>query len=135
MEVKLSGEEVKAIAAEVVKQLGAAGLTMKDSAAPAAKAAPAGKPAAKSAGKTQAKAAAKTAPAETTESAPEAPAAAKTSGAVYGIDSAAEVIGLHPNTVRRHVKSGTIKASLVKGSWQIKQRDLDQFARSLSKGK
>lgn len=110
MDVKLSKDEIKLIAAEVVRQLGASGSTLKGAAGVSTKAA--GKPftaisVRKSNGLT-----------------------AADGSQLFGIDAAAEEVSQHPNTIRRHIKSGKLKAKMINGSYQIKQRDLERYARS-----
>jgi uncharacterized protein YbjT (DUF2867 family) len=104
MEVRISKDEIAVIAAEVVRQLRASGQSV--------------------ASDSPAKSRAHAAPAAS------ASAAASDATGVHNIESAAEAMQRHPNTIRMHIKAGKLKAKMVKGSYQIKQRDLDKYAAS-----
>ena len=123
MEIKLSKAEVTEIATEVVrlmKQQGLASVAPQDVNGVKSKA--------NTNTSTPAKAPAK--PKAASAPAKAAPAIASTGNTdTYTIATAAKAKGYHPNTVRRAVKSGRLKAKLGKdGTYQIKQADLNAFA-------
>jgi hypothetical protein len=122
MEIKLSPAEVTQIATEVVrlmKQQGLVTTTPKASKTANADATPVkGKSTAPTSAKTSAK-----------QSREASPAASASNAETYSIDAAAEIKGYHPNTIRRAIKSGKLKAKLSKdGRYQIRQADLNAFA-------
>lgn len=127
MEVKLSQDELKAIAAEVIKQLRASGLISQAAEQPKANV---GRKAAAMPKTPMSKKVATSAVA-----APVAAKSADSKGGVFNIATAAEAAGQHPNTIRRHITSGRLKSKIVKGAYQIKQSDLESYAHSLSKNK
>lgn len=45
---------------------------------------------------------------------------------LYTVDQVADIIGLHPKTVRRFIQEGKLKAGKIGGQWRISQNDLDQ---------
>lgn len=121
MQVKLSQAEVTEIALEVVRLMKQQGLV---SVAPQGTTGVKGKvttptptkaPGKQKTAPTPAKAIPATASAGDTET--------------YTIATAAKVKGCHPNTIRRAVKLGKLKAKLSKdGSYQIKRGALDAFS-------
>jgi hypothetical protein len=121
MQIKLSQAEVTEIAVEVVRLMKQQGLV---SVAPQGVTGVKGKAAASTPTKPPAKQKAAPAPARATS------AITSTGNTeTYTIATAAKVKGYHPNTVRRAVKSGRLKAKLGKdGTYQIKQSDLNAFS-------
>lgn len=46
---------------------------------------------------------------------------------IFTVDQAAEILGLHPKTVRRFIREGKFKATKVGKQWRILKDDLDIF--------
>jgi hypothetical protein len=133
MQVTLSKVEVTEIAAEVVRLMKQQGLV---SVAPQGVAGAKGKATTSTPTKAPAKPTAQTK--QKAQIKPNvAPAPAKSTPAVaaigntdtYTIATAAKAKGYHPNTVRRAIKSGKLKAKLSKdGTYQISQAALNTFS-------
>ena len=47
---------------------------------------------------------------------------------MYSVIAAAEILDLHPKTVRRFIREGRIKANKVGREWRIRKEDLRDFA-------
>lgn len=47
---------------------------------------------------------------------------------MYSVAQAAEILTLHPKTVRRFIRDGRIRANKVGREWRIRREDLREFA-------
>jgi len=45
----------------------------------------------------------------------------------FTVDQFAQVLDMHPRTVRRYIREGKLKATKVGGEWRIRQGDADMF--------
>ena len=46
---------------------------------------------------------------------------------VFTVDEVAQVLDLHPKTVRRHIREGRLPAARVGGEWRVREEDLGAF--------
>lgn len=47
--------------------------------------------------------------------------------AYLSIAEAAELLGVHPNTIRNHIKDGSLKAGRAGQQWRIRREALESF--------
>lgn len=45
----------------------------------------------------------------------------------FTVDQFAEVLDMHPRTVRRYIRDGQLKATKVGGEWRIRKEDATMF--------
>lgn len=46
---------------------------------------------------------------------------------IYDVEQVATVLGLHPKTILRHIRSGRLRAAKAGGQWRVREEDLLVF--------